>query len=169
MTHPLYDASVPVFKQMLNSLNTILFKAETYMVEKKIEPSALLQARLYPDMLTFTRQVQIACDFAKGVSARLANVEVPTHEDTEQTFEDLHARIEKVLTFISSLDAARFTDSELREVVLRPGTPKEKRMLGQPYLLHYGIPQFFFHVMTAYALLRHNGVQIGKQDYMGMP
>lgn len=167
MTHPLYDASVPVFKQMLNSLNAILSKAEAYTTEKKIEPMALLQARLFPDMFPFTRQVQIACDFAKSVSARLANVDVPTHEDTEQTFEELQARIAKVLTFISSLNPAHFEGSAEREIVLRPGTPKEKRMLGQTYLLHYGIPQFFFHIMTAYALLRHSGVDIGKQDYMG--
>jgi len=168
MTHSLYDASVPLFKQMLTSLSAILAKAETYVSEKKIEPVALLQSRLFPDMFTFTRQVQIACDFAKGVSARLANVEVPSHEDTEQTFEELHARIEKTLSFINSLESVRFEGSEGREIVLRPGTPREKRMLGHAYAVHYGLPHFFFHVTMAYALLRHNGVEIGKQDYMGL-
>lgn len=168
MTHPLYSASVPVFKQALGALDAILSKTEKYVAEKKIEPEALLQARLFPDMFPFIRQVQIACDFGKSVPARLASVDVPSYEDNERTFADLHARIAKTLAFAGSVDAAKFAGSEGREVVLRAGTPRERRFAGgEAYLLSYGIPQFFFHVTTAYALLRHNGVPIGKQDYMG--
>ncbi|MEN3292596.1 MAG: uncharacterized protein V7642_1849 [Burkholderiales bacterium] len=167
MTISMYAASIPVFKQMLNSLKDILSKAEAHATEKKIEPNALLQARLFPDMFPLTRQVQVAADFAKGVSARLAGVDVPAYEDTEQTFADLQARIAKTLAFIDGLSPAQIDGSEQREVVLRPGTPKEQKFPGQSYLLHYGLPQFFFHVTTAYSILRHNGVEIGKRDYVG--
>ena len=118
-------------------------------------------------MFPLTRQVQIACDMAKGVCARLAGLELPNHEDTEQTFDELKARITKTLAFIESIDAAKFEASAQRAIVLRPGTPKERKFEGQDYLLHYGLPQFFFHVTTTYALLRHNGIEIGKTDYMG--
>jgi len=167
MSSAMYVTSVPVFKQMLNSLNDILSKAETHTTEKKIEASALLQARLFPDMLPFTRQIQIAADFARGVSARLAGAEVPAYEDKEQTFEDLRALLIKTIAFIDDLAPSRFDGSETREIVLRPGTPKEKKLSGQAYLTNYGLPQFFFHVTTAYAILRHNGLDIGKRDYMG--
>lgn len=168
MTHPLYSASVPVLKQALGALDAILVKTEQHIAEKKIEPDALLQARLFPDMFPFVRQVQIACDFGKSVPARLASVDVPSYEDNERSFAELRARIAKTLAFASSIDAAKFAGSEGREVVLRPGTPRERHFAGgESYLLSYGIPQFFFHVTTAYALLRHNGVPIGKKDYMG--
>jgi len=167
MTLSLYDASVPVFKQMLGGLDDVLGKAQAYAVARKFEPAALIHARLYPDMFPLSKQVQIACDFARGVSARLADTEVPVYEDKEQTFDELRALIARTLTFVGSLDAARFAGSASREIVLRPGTPKEKRLGGTNYLLSYGLPQFFFHVTTAYALLRHNGVEIGKRDYMG--
>jgi hypothetical protein len=167
MTISMYAASVPVFKQMLTSLSDILSKAEAHATAKNIDPNALLQARLYPDMFTLTRQIQIASDFAKGVSARLAGVDVPTHEDNEQSLADLRARIAKTLTFIGGITPAQVNGSEQREIVLRPGTPKEKKLTGQAYLLHYGLPQFFFHVTTAYAILRHNGVEVGKQDFIG--
>src|SRR5215813_13486306 len=154
MTHPLYTGSVPVFKKMLAALDAILTKTEQHAAERKIEADAFLQARLFPDMFTFVRQVQIACDFAKSVPARLANVEVPSYEDNEKTFGDLHARIEKTLTFVDGIDAAKFAGSESRGVVLRPGTPRERRFDGgEAYLYAYGIPQFFFHATTAYALL----------------
>jgi len=168
MTHPLYAASVPVYKKMLNALDANLRKTEKHVTDRKIEPDAFLQARLFPDMLPFTRQVQIACDFAKSVPARLAGVDVPSYEDNEKTFEDLHARIAKTLAFAEGIDAAKFTGSEQREIVLRAGTPRERKFAGgEAYLLTYGLPQFFFHVTTAYALLRHNGVELGKADYMG--
>lgn len=167
MSLSMYEASVPLFKQMLGALDDLLAKAAVHANERKIEPAALLQARLFPDMFALTRQVQIACDFAKSVPARLAGIEVPAYDDTEQDFGELRARIAKTLAFIGSIDAANFDGAEQREIVLRPGTPKEKRMDGKAYLLHYGLPQFFFHVTTAYALLRHNGIEIGKRDYMG--
>ena len=163
----MHAASIPVFQQMLAALAGVLAKAETHATERKIEPSALLQSRLFPDMFPLTRQVQIACDFAASVSARLAGVEVPAYEGGDQTFADLQQRIAATLAFVGGLDAVGFEGSEQREVLLRPGTPKERRIGGQAYLLAYGLPQFFFHVTTAYDLLRHNGVEIGKKDYMG--
>ncbi|HEY5612770.1 MAG TPA: DUF1993 domain-containing protein, partial [Lysobacter sp.] len=117
--------------------------------------------------LPFVRQVQIACDFGKSIPSRLAGVEVPAYDDTEQSFEELRSRIARTLAFIDGIDAAAFEGSEAIEIVLRPGTPKERKIAGGAYLLHYGLPQFFFHVTTAYALLRHNGVEIGKKDFMG--
>ncbi|UJP01214.1 MAG: DUF1993 domain-containing protein [Nitrosomonas sp.] len=166
-TSYMYKTSVPVFKQLLTSLSAILTKAEAYATGKKIEPAVLLNARLYPDMFPLIRQVQVAADFAKSVSARLAGVEVPAYEDNEQTFADLQARIAKTLVFIESLTPAQFEGSEARDIVLRPGTPKEKKMIGHNYLINYGLPQFFFHVTTAYAILRHNGLEVGKGDFMG--
>lgn len=167
MSISMYAASIPVFRQMLKSLNEILNKAETHATEKKIDPNALLQARLFPDMFPLARQVQIASDFAKGVTARLAGVDVPAYEDTEQSFADLRARIAKTLTFIDSITPAQVDGSEEREVTIQAGTPREKKFAGQTYLLHYGLPQFFFHVTAAYSILRHNGVEIGKRDYIG--
>ena len=167
MTLSMHAASVPVFKQMLASLADVLSKAEAHAVDRKIDPNALVQARLFPDMFPLVRQVQIACDFAKSVPARLAGADVPAYEDTEQTFAELQARIAKTREFIGGLDAAAFDGSEQLEIVLRPGTPKERTIGGQAYLLHYGLPQFFFHVTTTYALLRHNGVAVGKKDFMG--
>ena len=167
MSLSMHAASVPVFQQMLTALAGVLAKAETFAVERKIEPAALLQARLFPDMFPLARQVQIACDFAGSVSARLASADVPAYEGGDDTFADLQQRIQVTLAFIGGLDASTFEGSEARELVLRPGTPKERRIGGQAYLLAYGLPQFFFHVTTAYDLLRHNGVEIGKKDYMG--
>lgn len=167
MQQPMYVASVPVFKQLLGGLSGVLTKAAEHAAARKIDPPALLQARLFPDMFPLLRQVQIATDFARSVAARLAGVEVPSAPDTEQSFEQLQQRIASTLAFLDSLDPAAFDGSEGREIVLRPGTPKERTLSGQAYLLSYGLPQFFFHVTTAYALLRHSGVDIGKRDYMG--
>ena len=167
MTISMYNASVPVFKQMLGGLNQVLAKADAHAAEKKIDPGVLVQSRLFPDMFPLSRQVQIACDFAKGVSARLAGIEVPVYEDKEQTLPELRALITKTIAFIDGIDPAKFDGSAQREIITRPGTPREKKFLGVAYLLSYGLPQFFFHITTAYALLRHNGVAIGKPDYMG--
>ena len=167
MTAPMYETSVPVFTQMLGGLNDVLAKAEAHATARKIEPNALLQARLFPDMFNLIRQVQIACDFATGVCARLAGADVPAYEATEQSFADLQQRIATSLAFIGALKPEQFAEAATRDIVLRPGTPKERRLAGQAYLLSYGLPQFFFHVATAYGLLRHNGVEIGKKDYMG--
>lgn len=167
MTSSLYNTSVPVFKQMLGGLSGVLAKADAHATARKIEPEALLQARLYPDMFPLLRQVQVACDFAKSVSARLAGVEVPSFADTEQTFADLQARIAGTLAFIDSLTPQQYEGSDAREIVTQAGTPKEKRFTGQSYVLNYGLPHFFFHVTTVYAILRHNGVEVGKKDYVG--
>lgn len=167
MTISLHAASIPVFKQMLNALSDVLSKAEAHAAAKNIDPSVFLQARLYPDMFPLVRQVQIAVDFAKGVSARLAELEVPKYDDNEATFAELQALIAKVLAFMDGISAEQIDGKEGIEIVTRQGTPKEKRFTGQSYLLTYGLPQFFFHVTTTYALLRHNGVEVGKRDYMG--
>lgn len=167
MTLSMHAASVPVFRQLLASMGEVLGKAQAHALERKIDPTVLLQSRLYPDMFPLVRQVQIACDFARSVPARLAGVDVPAYDDSEQSFAELQARIARTLAFIDGLDAAAFDGSEERTILLRPGTPKERSISGQGYLLHYGLPQFFFHVATAYALLRHNGVEIGKKDFMG--
>ncbi len=167
MNISMYNASVPVFKQMLTNLHNLLEKAEAHAAAKKIEPDVLIQARLYPDMFALVRQVQIAADFAKGVSARLAGVEVPGYEDSERSFADLQARIAKTLTFIESLEQSKFEGAAEREIILRPGSPQEKRFTGLAYLLSYGMPNFYFHVTTAYGILRHNGVEIGKSDFVG--
>lgn len=167
MTLSMYQASVPVFKQMLGALGNVLAKAEAHAVTRKIDPNALLQARLYPDMFALLRQVQIACDFAKSVSARIAGVDVPAYDDKEESFSDLQARIAKTLAFVESLSAAQIDGSEGRRIVTQAGTPKEKIFNGQSYLLNYGLPQFFFHTTTAYAILRHSGVEVGKKDYIG--
>ena len=167
MTHAIYATSIPVFKQMLGGLKEVLRKAEAHAADKKIEPNALLQARLFPDMFSLLRQVQVATDFAKSVSARLAGVEVPKVEDNETTFAELQARIDHVLAFIEQLDAAKFDDAATREIITQAGTAREKRFNGQSYLINYGLPHFFFHTTMAYAVLRHNGVEVGKKDYIG--
>lgn len=167
MPTSLHTASVPVFKQMLLALGDVLSKAEAHAEAKKLDPAVLLQARLFPDMFPLVRQVQIACDFAKSVPARLAGVEVPAYEDNEQNFAELKVRIAKTVSFLDGLNEEKFSGCEELEIVLRPGTPKEKKLSGRAYLLAYGLPQFFFHVTTAYNLLRHNGVEIGKKDFMG--
>ena len=167
MAITLYAASVPLFKQMLGSLSDILHKTEEHRAQNNIEASALLQARLFPDMFALIRQVQIAADFARGITSRLAGVEVPKYADDEQTFADLHELLAKTLAYLDSFTPEQINGQEDREIITRPGTPKERRFRGQDYLLSYGIPQFFFHVSTSYAILRHSGIAVGKRDYMG--
>ena len=167
MSISLYSATVPVFKQMLLALSDVLKKGEEHAQNRKFDPAVLLQSRLFPDMLPLVRQVQIACDFAKSVPARIAGVEVAAYEDSEQSFAELQQRIAKTLALIEGMTAEQLNGSTVTEVVLRPGTPKEKKLTVEDYALKYGMPQFFFHVTTAYNLLRHNGVEIGKKDYMG--
>lgn len=167
MTSPMYTHSVPVFKQLLTALKTMLAQASEHATSKGIEPDALLQARLFPDMLPLVKQVQIAADFSRGVSARLGGVDVPVYDGQEKTFADLDALLTQTLAFLDSVDASQFEGKETSEIVLRPGTPKEKKLSGQVYLAQYGLPQFSFHVTTAYNILRHNGLAIGKRDFMG--
>jgi hypothetical protein len=166
MAISMYSASVPVFTQILNSLAAVLTKAEAHAEAKKIEPQALLQFRLYPDMFPLTRQVQIAADFAKGACARLAGVDVPKFDDTEHSFADLKARIARTVEFINSLDRAAINDAAEREIVLTSGGT-ERRFQGQVYLMHYALAHFYFHATTAYDILRHNGVEVGKKDFIG--
>jgi hypothetical protein len=167
MTSPMYINSVPVFKQLLTALKGNLALADAHVVANSIEPDALLQARLYPNMFPLVKQVQIAADFARGISARLAGVDVPAYEGKEKSFADLDALLARTMEFLDSVKPSKFEGSETSEIVLRPGTPKEKKMSGQTYLANYGLPQFLFHVTTAYAILRHNGLPIGKRDFMG--
>jgi hypothetical protein len=167
MSSAMYTNSVPAFKQLLIALKAILAQADAHAAAKSIEPDAFLQSRLYPDMFPLLKQVQIAADFSRGISARLAGVEVPTYEGKEKSFADLDALLARTLEFLDSVKSAQFEGSETNEIVLRPGTPKEKKLSGQAYLANYGLPQFFFHVTTAYNILRHNGLAIGKRDYMG--
>ena len=167
MTSAMYTHSVPVFKQMLLALKGILSQASEHATAKTIDPDALLQARLFPDMFPLLKQVQIAADFSRGISARLAGVDVPVYDGQEKTFADLDVLLTQTLAFLDSVNPSQFEGKESSEIVLRPGTPKEKKLSGQTYLANYGLPQFFFHVTTAYDILRHNGVAIGKRDYMG--
>ena len=162
-----YSATVPVFKQMLTALSEVLKKGEAYAQQRKFDPVTLLQSRLFPDMLPLVRQVQIACDFAQSVPMRIAGLEVAAYEDTEQSFAELQSRISKTLALINALTPAQLGGSSVQEIVLRPGTPKEKKLSVEDYALKYGMPQFFFHVTTAYNILRLNGVEIGKKDFMG--
>ena len=168
MTSPMYINSVPVFKQLLTALKAILAEADKHVLANSIEPEALLQARLYPNMFPLVKQVQIASDFARGISARLAGVDVPVYDGKEKGFADLDGLLAQTLKFLDGLDASKFEGSETKEVVLRPGTPKERKLTGQAYVSNYGLPQFLFHVTTAYAILRHNGLPIGKRDFMGV-
>jgi len=168
MTSPMYTHSVPVFKQLLIALQGNLTQASAHAATHSIDPQAYLQARLYPDMFPLLKQVQIAADFARGIAARLAGVDVPTADGAEKSFADLDGLLVHTLAFLDGVDPARFAGSETKEIVLRPGTPKERKLTGHGYLAHYGVPQFFFHVTTAYAILRHNGLPIGKKNYMGI-
>lgn len=164
----MYQASAPRFANALGNLSAILDKAQAHCEARKIDPLVLTGARLYPDMFPFSRQVQIACDTAKGAVARLAGAEIPKYEDTERTFEELKARIAKTVDFVRSLKAGQIDGSEEKEIVL-PMRSGERRYTGLQYLLGQAVPNFYFHVTTAYAILRHNGVEIGKQDYLGKP
>jgi hypothetical protein len=164
----MYINSVPVLKQLLAALKVILAQADAHAVANSIEPDAFLQARLYPNMFPLVKQVQIAADFARGISARLAGIEVPINEGKEKSFADLDGLLAQTLSFLDSANSSKFEGSETKEIVLRPGTPKEKKLSGQTYLANYGLPQFFFHVTTAYAILRHSGLPIGKRDFMGV-
>ena len=166
MSFSMYSASAPVFKQILGSLSAIIDKAEAHALAKKIEPDALLQARLFPDMFPFARQVQIACDFAKGAAARLGGVEVPKYDDTEVSFADLKERIAKTLAFVASVPQDGIEAAADRDITTGSGE-KTKQWKGQTYLIHYALPHFYFHATTAYDILRHNGVEIGKKDFVG--
>lgn len=167
MTVSLYDFSVPLFTHSLKALVEVLKKAEAFAEAKKIDQSVLLQARLAPDMFPLIKQVQLASDFAKGGAARIANVEVPSYADTESTFADLHARLEKTIAFIESIPAANFVGAEDRTITV-PMRPEPKNFNALTYLRHGAIPNFLFHTTTTYDILRHNGVEVGKRDFLGV-
>jgi hypothetical protein len=162
----MFEASVPVFAHFLNALSKVLKKAETHCETRKIDPTVFLQARLYPDMFPLTRQVQIACDFAKGASARLAGAEVPAYPDEEKSFADLQARIAKTQDFIAKFKSEQFKDAAARNVTLKIGG-QDMSFEGAHYLHRVVLPNFYFHLTTAYGILRHNGVELGKGDFMG--
>jgi uncharacterized protein len=162
----MYRASVPVFVRGLTSLAAILERADAHAVEKKIEPSVLIGSRLYPDMFPLAKQVQIASDAAKGATARLAQVEPPKFDDDEATFPQLVERCRKTIAYLETLKPAQIDGSEERTVTWQTRAGP-KSMEGLPYLLHHVMPNFYFHVTTAYDILRHNGVELGKQDFLG--
>ena len=162
----MFQASVPVFVQMLESLAAVLAKAEAHATAKKIDPAALLGARLFPDMFPLTRQVQLTCDFAKNTAGRLAGQEPPKWEDKEATFAELQARIAKTIEFVKAFKPAQIDGSEERDVTI-PMRDGPTTFKGQRYLLNFALPNFYFHHTATYAVLRHNGIELGKRDYLG--
>ena len=166
----MHNASVGVFAKLLRNLGTQLEKAEKWTADRKIDPNAILLARLAPDMFTFTRQVQVMTDLAKGTVGRLAGLDPPRYEDNETTFAELQARVAKTLAYMQSLDEKSFEGSETRTITLKlgpPGAQQEMTFEGLNYLLGFGTPNVFFHYSMVYALLRHNGMELGKRDYIG--
>jgi hypothetical protein len=166
MTMSMYSASVPVFQHMLRNLSHILDRAEAHVQARKIDPAALTTFRLAPDMLPFTRQVLIACDAAKNGVARLAGSEAPKFEDNESTFAELKARIAKTLEYLATVPAGALDGKEDREITFPVGRESTRTMKAEAYLTTWVLPNFFFHVTTSYAILRHNGVELGKADYL---
>jgi hypothetical protein len=163
-----YDATVPAFLQILGSLSGILTKAEAHCAAKNIQPDVLLNARLYPDMYPVIRQIQTVCDFAAKTCARLTNVEVPSTPDTEKTFGELQTRIASTIDYVKSFKPAQFDGGETRDVNFPIGPKNTMTLKGQQYLNNFGFPNFYFHASVAHAILRHNGVEIGKRDFLGV-
>lgn len=166
MSLSMYQASVPSLVRSLSNLSAIIGKAAAHAAEKKIDESAFIQSRLFPDMFPFARQVMIASDMAKGCAARLAGLEPPKYEDTETTFAELQARLAKTIDYLNGFTAAQIDGSEDKVITL-PSRHGTRTFNGQGYLLDFVLPNVYFHVTTAYNLLRHGGVEIGKQDYIG--
>lgn len=166
MSISMSSASLPVFHTMLTNLSHLLAKAQTYAETKKFDPVVLTQYRLAPDMLPFTRQVLIACDASKLCVARLSGLDAPKFDDTETTLLELMARIQKTLDWIKTVPASALDGSELKSITFPVGKDKTRTMTGEDYLKHWALPNLFFHVTTAYAILRHNGVDLGKADYL---
>jgi hypothetical protein len=162
----MYDASVGTLTHFLGGMGRFLKKAQSHAEARKLDPRALLDARLFPDMFPLIRQVQIATDHAKGSGARLAGVAVPSFEDTEKSFDDLQARIAKTIDFLGTLKKEQFVGAATREVTLKLGG-QERKFTGADYFSRFALPNFYFHMTTAYDILRHNGVELGKLDYMG--
>ncbi|MEO7775741.1 MAG: DUF1993 domain-containing protein [Steroidobacteraceae bacterium] len=168
MSISMYQASVPRFVNILGNLSRILDKTQAHVDERKLDAGSLTTYRLFPDMLPMTTQVQIACDTAKGVVARLAGMEIPSYQDNEKTLADLKARITKTIAFIQTVTPQQIDGTEDKEIVVKRGD-KETRYKGMQFLLGHALPNFYFHVTTTYNILRHNGIVIGKRDYLGNP
>ena len=166
MAFSMYDASIPVFKQLLGSLSSVLDKGAAFAKAKSVEPAVLVGARLAPDMFPLSRQVQIATDMSKGAVCRLAGIEIPAYADDEKDFEELKARIARTLALMSGLSREQIDGSEEHPITLKLRRG-DMHFTGASYLLHWAMPQFTFHCVTAYDILRHNGVEIGKQDFIG--
>lgn len=166
MTNPIYAATIPAFTQMLGAFSKILDKLEAHCEAKKIDPSVFVNARLFPDMFDFKRQVQMAADFAKNPTARLAGLEAPAFADTETTLPELKARIAKTIEYLKTLKPEQFKDAATREITITPGGQK-MTFPGEIYLNNFALPNFYFHLTSAYAILRTNGVDVGKWDFMG--
>ncbi|WP_315765299.1 MULTISPECIES: DUF1993 domain-containing protein [unclassified Bradyrhizobium] len=165
---PFYDSTVPAYLQILTSLTGLLAKAEAHCEAKKIQPEVLLNARLYPDMLPFTRQIQLACDFAAKGCARLSHSEVPSTPDTETSFAELHQRLSKTIDYLKTFKPAQFEGGEAKDVTF-PSAPNVTTTLkGQDFINRVSFPNFYFHAAIAHGILRHNGVEIGKRDFLGM-
>ena len=163
-----HDATVPAFLQILGALSTILGKAEAHCQAKGIQPEVLLSARLYPDMFPFTRQIQTACDFAMKSCARLTGSEVPTTQDTEKSFEELRQRIAKASDYVKAFKPAQFDGADARDVTFPAGPNNQLTLKGQQFLTGFALPNFYFHAAIAHGILRHNGVEIGKRDFLGV-
>ena len=166
MSLSMYSSSIPVFLHYLKSLSALLKKGAEFAADKKVDEKVLTSSRLYPDMFPLSRQVQIACDVAKGCGARLAGVEVPKYEDNEVTFTELQARIDKTVNFLNTLAASQIDGSEQKQIKLQAG-PRELEFVGDFFLRNWALPNVFFHITTTYNILRHNGVPVGKMDYLG--
>ena len=164
----MYQASVPVLKRMLGNLADILQKGAAHAEAKNIDPAVLIASRLYPDMFALARQVQIASDTAKGCAARLAGAEIPKYEDNEATFPELMARIRKTIAFLDTFKREQIDGTEDKSITLQMRSG-DLNFTGLSYLLNFVMPNFYFHVTTAYDILRHNGVEVGKNDFLGKP
>jgi len=163
-----YDATVPAFLQILGSLTGLLAKAEAHCKAKNIQPEVLLGARLYPDMLPLSRQIQLACDFAAKGCARLSHSEVPSTPDTEKTFDELRQRLAKTIDYVKTFKPAQFDGADSRDVSFPAGPDKTITLKGQQFLNNFAFPNFYFHAATTHGILRHNGVEIGKRDFLGV-
>jgi uncharacterized protein len=162
-----YDASVPAFLQILGSLSGLLSKAEAHCAAKNIQPDVLLSARLYPDMLPLSKQIQLASDFAAKGCARVTHSEVPSTPDTEKSFAELKQRLANTIEYVKAYKPAQFEGADARDVTF-PAGPNTMTLKGQQFISHFAFPNFYFHAATAHGILRHNGVEIGKRDFLGV-
>ena len=166
MSLSMYESSIPVFVRNLNNLSAILKKGADHAKEREIDESVFVAARLYPDMFPLSRQVQIACDVVKGAAARLSGIEAPKYEDNETSYEELYTRISNTVNFLDSLPEDKINGTEEKQIKMQAG-PFELEFTGKDYVLTWAVPNLYFHVVTSYNILRHNGVDVGKMDFLG--